>query len=135
MKIPIGVFAWPSWVSGAMPSRTDERGDAGPDRLPSGGGALEDVDLGRRTARSHNGNDLGRVADLRGEPRCVIGVAARARKPLRAPKHASRTADTSQSAHAPMVAHDQVVTRSRRLIPLGSWRHAISCENHRACGA
>ena len=45
--------------------------------LPSGCVALEDVDLGRRTTGSHNGNHLGGVADLRGEPRRVLGVRDR----------------------------------------------------------
>ena len=50
------------------------------DGLPAGRPALEDVDLGRRTTGSHNGNDLGGVADLRGEPRRVLGLCYRRRR-------------------------------------------------------
>jgi hypothetical protein len=40
---------------------------------------LEDINLGRRTTVSHNGNHLSGIADLRGEPRRVLGVGDRRR--------------------------------------------------------
>ncbi len=85
---------------GGHPVRPDVSGNACAHGFPSGCGALEDVDLRRRTTGSHNGNHLGGVADLRGEPGCEFRVSDRRHGRIDGP----RTQQSQQSAHRYIVS-------------------------------